>query len=368
MIIWAIRRAGYELGEFDKKFPKVRDWLEEKKKPTYKQLEEFANKVHVPFGYLFLPQPPEEKISFPFFRAGKNPKSKPNINVFDTILLIQKRQDWLKEFLVENGHDPLPFVGKFSAGTPYQDIVKDIRDELGLEEEWAAKFGNWEEALNSLIENLEDSGVIFISNGVVENNTKRKIPVEECRGFVIVDDYAPFLFVNAGDAKAAQMFTIVHELAHIWLGKSAGFDFVQMLPANDPIEKLCNLVAAEFLVPEIAFSNAWKKNQDFKWLSKRFKVSEIVIARRALDLKKISRREFLKFYNFYMARFKNKKESTTPGGDYYATAKKRVSVTFASHVKQAINSDQLLYRDAYKLTGMSGNTFENFFDKHLPAT
>ncbi len=55
------------------------------------------------------------------------------------------------------------------------------------------------------------------------------------------------MFINNSDGKAAQMFTISHELAHIWTGHSAGFDFRELLPANDPVELLCDKVAAEFL-------------------------------------------------------------------------------------------------------------------------
>lgn len=91
-------------------------------------------------------------------------------------------------------------------------------------------------------------------NGVVENNSHRKISVYECRGFVLVDEMAPFMFINNADWKSAQMFSIVHELAHIWTGHSAGFDFRRLQPADDPIEKLCDQIAAEFLVPEVVIT------------------------------------------------------------------------------------------------------------------
>jgi Zn-dependent peptidase ImmA (M78 family) len=104
----------------------------------------------------------------------------------------------------------------------------------------------WQEAQDHLIKHVEDKGIITVFNGVVENNTSRPIPVDECRGFVLVDEIAPFMFINNADYKSAQMFTIVHELAHIWTGHSAGFDFRKLQPADDPIEVLCDKVAAEF--------------------------------------------------------------------------------------------------------------------------
>jgi Zn-dependent peptidase ImmA (M78 family) len=194
---------------------------------------------------------------------------------------------------------------------------------------------------------------------------RRKIPVDECRGFVLVDDLAPFMFINNADYKSAQMFTIVHELAHIWTGNSAGFDFRKLQPANDPIEKLCDQVAAEFLVPERVFNDSWRKNPNTRILARNFKVSEIVVARRALDTGMWTKKEFFKFYENYRNREFVKKEKQSSGGDFYATAKKRLSITFASHVNQAVKTGQLLYRDAYKLTSMKGDTFDKFFSKHL---
>ncbi|WP_449436526.1 ImmA/IrrE family metallo-endopeptidase [Pedobacter steynii] len=202
-------------------------------------------------------------------------------------------------------------------------------------------------------------------NGVVENNTHRIIPVDECRGFVLVNEIVPFMFVNAADAKAAQLFTIIHELAHIWLGESAGFDNQNLLPANDPIEKLCDQVAAEFLVPAISFNEIWANSADITKLARYFKVSPIVIARRALDLGKLNKGEFFQFYNKYMEGIRLKKESQGSGGDFYATARKRISVSFAAYVDQAVKQNKLLYRDAYKITGLRGDTYQNFVTKHL---
>ncbi len=366
MLTWAITRAGYDVPAFAKKFPKILEWLEGQKKPTVKQLEEFSKKVYLPFGYLFLPQPPQEKLPIPFFRTNGNQADKIGINVYDTILLLQRRQDWLKNYLKDNDFPPLPYVGKFHNRNNVKEIVADIRQTLQLPENWASHFKTWQEAQDHLVLHIEDKGIITIFNGIVENNTHRPIPVDECRGFVLVDEYAPFMFVNNSDFKSAQMFTIVHELAHIWTGHSAGFDFRRLQPANDPIEILCDKVAAEFLVPEQAFNEVWNhKPNNFTYASRYFKVSEIVIARRALDTGKITKPQFFYFYDKYSNREFAKKESQDSGGDFYATTKKRISITFASHVNQAVKSGQLLYRDAYKLTGLKGDTFERFFSKHL---
>lgn len=365
IIEWAIIRSGNDPTDFYNRYPIVKSWTVGEKSPTVKQLEKFTHKVHVPFGYMFLPKLPEETISLPFFRTGRRTHvDKVSLNVFHTIQIIQDRQDWLTEYLDELEFPDLDFVGKYSVKDNYKTIVNDIRETLELKVDWAAKLSTWEEALTHLANKIEDAGIIVTFNGVVGNNTKRPIEVEECRGFVLVNKKAPFLFVNNADAKAAQMFTIVHELAHIWLGESAGFDNKNMLPADDPIELLCDKVAAEFLVPEKHLLNEWNRNKNFKILSRIFKVSPIVIGRRALDLNLISRPDFFSFYNEYMNRVKRKKEASE-GGNFYATAKKRISLRFAALVNNAVKDNRLLYRDAYKLTDLKGDTYDRFVNEYL---
>jgi len=365
MVTWAIARAGYELHEFIAKLPKVQEWIDGTKKPTVKQLEGFSKKVHLPFGYLFLPEPPKENLPIPFFRTNNTQATQVSVNVYDTILLMQQRQDWLRDYLKESEFDELPFVSKFINRNNVQEIVADIRKTLELPENWASNFGTWQDAQDHLVLHIEDKGIITVFNGVVENNGHRKIPVDECRGFVLVDDMAPFMFINNADYKSAQMFTIVHELAHIWTGHSAGFDFRKLQPADDPIELLCDKVAAEFLVPENTFNEVWRNNPNIKYASRYFKVSEIVIVRRALDTGKISKKQFFDFYDEYSNREFARKENQGDGGNFYATTRKRLSITFAAHINNAVKSGKLLYRDAYKLTSLKGDTFQTFFAEHM---
>ena len=368
LIEWAILRAGNDLDEFKSSNAKIEQWLSGEASPTIKQLEKFTQKVNVPFGYMFLQEPPQEEIPIPFFRTGQaNPRAeKISLNVYHTIQILQERQSWLTEYLDNSDYDDLNYVEKFNADTSYDVIVNDIKKELGLQNDWASKFNTWEETLSYLTIRIEEIGIIVNFNGVVGNNTRRVIKPTECRGFVLVNKKAPFLFVNSTDAKAAQMFTIIHELAHIWIGETAGFDNKQMLPADDPIEKLCDKVAAEFLVPSRYFIEKWGINNDFKYLSKMFKVSQIVIARRALDLGLINRPRFLTFYNGYIEALRLKKDSSkTSGGNFYATAKKRISLRFASYVNNAVKENSLLYRDAYRLTTLKGNTYDKFINEYL---
>ncbi|CAM4411914.1 Zn-dependent peptidase ImmA, M78 family [Pedobacter westerhofensis] len=363
MLSWAIARAGHDLRDFTTRFPKVQDWLSGAKLPTLKQLEEFSHRVHLPFGYLFLDQPPHEALNFPFFRTGGGQQQGVSLNVYDTILLIQKRQDWLAEYLVDNEFPALNYVGSAAGESNPMVIVQSIRQTLNLEPIWASRVKSWADALDHLAAKLENAGIQVVFNSVVENNNHRPIDVEECRGFILVDAHAPFMFVNAADGKAAQMFTIAHELAHIWIGQSAGFDMQQLLPADDPLEKLCDQVAAELLVPRDEFKHFWARNPNLQAMSRYFKVSPIVLARRALDLGKISKATFFQWYGEYHEGVKYKKENMAGGGDFYLTQKKRLGLRYVSLVDRAVREKQLLYREAYQLTGLKGDTYQNFINK-----
>lgn len=367
---WAINYSAQSV-EIEAKFPKLKSWLKKEDFPTVRQLEKFSKITRVPFGYFFLDKEPEIKLPIPFFRTVK--EDSPNNfspELLDTVKIVEERKEWLRDYLIQSGFDKLQFVGSEANNGDYKEIANKIRADLELENLWASKLPNWEYALNYLIEKAESIGINVIRNGVVGNNTHRKLNYKEFRGFALVDDYAPFLFINGSDFKSAQMFTLAHELAHIWIGSSAVFDLRQMLPANNNTEILCNKVAAEFLVPENEILDNWetlKQTTDyFQTIAKYFKVSKIVAARRLLDLNLITREDFFEFYKDYTANVpKEKKE--TEGGNYYNTQPLRIGKRFANIVITAAKSGALLYRDAYKLTGLSAKTFNEFEKKFYKA-
>lgn len=365
ILIWAIERAGLNLEQLSRKIPAINYWLVGKKNPTLNQLKTLARILHIPFGYFFLESPPEEAVPIPFFRTIRSEGHKISLNVYDEILILQQRQRWLVEYLKENEYEKLDFVGKFKGTDNIQSIVQNIREVLNLPENWASELSSWEKAKEILTQKIEDAGMIVTFSSIVGNNTHRKIEVEECRGFVLVDEYAPFMFINSADSKSAQIFTLAHELAHIWIGESAGFDFRYLQPAENPTEILCDKIAAEFLVPEKSLRNVLNDEPDIKQLAHRFKVSQIVIARRLLDLGKISREEFFKFYDEYIKRDFQKREEKEEGGDFYKTQLKRLSVRFLSFVNQAVLENKILIRDAYTLTGMRGSTYQKLMKEYF---
>jgi Zn-dependent peptidase ImmA (M78 family) len=204
---------------------------------------------------------------------------------------------------------------------------------------------------------------MVVINGVVGNNTHRKLSDDEFRGFVLSDTYAPLIFVNGVDAKAAQMFTLAHELAHLWLGQAGVFNLEALQPANNAVERFCDKVAAEFLIPTHEFKAAWSEaeraEEPYQFLARQFKVSPLVAARRALDLGLIGKGKFLTFYRAYREDERRKK-SKSDGGNFYATQGVRIGKRFGDAVVRAVKEGRMLYGDAYALTGLRGRSFDKY--------
>jgi len=353
------------LADLEPKFPRLSQWVSGQSQPTLRQLESLAKRTLTPLGFFFLEEPPQERLPVPYFRTlGDEASYGPSPDLLETIHLMERRQAWLREFLVDQGQGVLSFVRSARPNELAATVGRRIRDMLGLHLGWAAREPSWTEAMRILREAMEDAGILVIINGIVGNNTHRKLDPEEFRGFVLVDEFAPLVFVNGADGKAAQMFTLAHELAHVFFGSSAAFDLREMSPANDPMEKACNQVAAEFLVPEQEIRRAWLSVQGdperFQSLARMFKVSALVVARRALDLHLVTKDEFLNFYHGYLNDERRTAARRPEGGDFYATQNLRVGRRFASAVARAAKEGKLLYSEAYRLTGLYGRTYDRY--------
>ncbi len=364
LLVWARERAGMSQESLTRKFKKLPKWESGEAQPTLKQLESFAHTVHVPFGYLFLTDPPEEDLPISDFRTIKGTISnRPSPDLLDTLYAMQRRQTWLREHLIENDVEPLAFAGSARLTDEPDAVGREIRRILGLEEGWGARVRTWQDAVSELRRMIEEIGVMAVINGVVGNDTHRPLNVSEFRGFALTDDYAPLIFVNGADAKSAQMFTLAHELAHIWLGESGISGFEKLLPSGVDVEDWCDQVAAEILVPSVELSERWQSirrdNDPFVSMARLFKVSPIVAARRAMDLKLIGRGDFFDFYDAYTKR-ENKRGVKPSGGDFYNNQNARVGKRFATLIIRAAMGGQIGFREAYQLTGLQGGTFQDY--------
>lgn len=364
MLTWAIQRAGHNVVAYLDENDKVRSWVEGEKYPTARQLEGFANNMHVPYGFLFLSTPPVETMPIPLFRGSSSP-TKMNLNVYETVQTMQYRQEWAEEYIQEQlDAEELQFVASLSLHDGVEGAVAKIRELLELDETWAFGERSSASAVNRITQHLESLRIITSFNGVVGNNTHRKLSVEECRGFALVSKTAPLIFINNDDSKSAQLFTLIHEFSHLLLGVSAGFGGIE--DSNDDFEKFCDSVAANFLVPRLLFISQWNATErSIDKCAKKFKVSSLVVARRAYALELLSSQEYQEFYISYRASWKLRTKPQSKSGDFFRSAAKRIGKLFGLYVNTAVRSGYLLHLDAYRLTGLHGASFDKVITNQI---
>ena len=370
LLRWARKRAGRDRASLRKKFPCLESWERGETKPTFKQLEAFAKATFVPIGYLFLAEPPAERIPIPDLRIiGGEEIKNPSPDLLDVLYLCQRRQAWYRDYAKLTGEESRPFVGSLRVEDPVDRAADAMRQTLGFDLEARRACPTWTEALRQFIDQAENQGILVMVSGVVGSNNRRRLDPQEFRGFALSDDLAPLVFINGADTKAAQMFTLAHELAHLWLGKSALSDVGPASVPSHRIEQWCNRVAAEFLVPLGVLRDALPHTEpldEVNNLARRFKVSTLVILRRILDARRISRDEFQIAYEQELEHLRSLPKSK--GGDFYLAQEARASRRFVRALVVSTLEGQTLYRDAFQLLGIKKEQTFTEFGRRLRVT
>ena len=258
---WAIERSRVDRGNLARRFPKLVTWLASENSPTLKQLEAFARATHTPIGFFFLAEPPVEPVPIPDFRTlGDRQVTRPSADLLDTLYQCQQRQEWFHDYAQANRFDPVPFVSSCTLDSAVADAAAQMQEVLSFSVN--ERGASWGEAFTQLRERAEEVGVLVMVNGVVGSNTHRKLDPDEFRGFALADPLAPLVFVNGADTRAAQIFTLAHELAHLWLGESALSDVALDVESTNATERWCNQVAAELLVPLVDLRDQFETGRD----------------------------------------------------------------------------------------------------------
>ncbi|MEA1048989.1 XRE family transcriptional regulator [Lamprobacter modestohalophilus] len=373
MLAWARQRAGLSpealARKLGVKLQRVTDWEMAESLPTFRQAQQWAQQTHIPFGYLFLEQPPREELPIPDLRTvGDHGSQQASTALRDTINAAWRRQSWYRDYLIEQDAEPLTFVGSISLNNEPKAVAENMRERLGLPD--VPRTGDGSSNMRDLVKRIEAIGVLVMRSSFVGNHTRRPLNPREFRGFALVDAYAPVIFVNTADAPGAQHFTLVHELAHIWLGQSGISD--ADAEAERQTERFCNAVAAEFLAPEEAFRPQWQL--DIPWernlapLGERFHVSRWVIARRARTLGLISKPDYDGYIERRLAAHrlpKSEENSTTTGPTFYRLLPIRVSKRLSQAVAIESLSGRLSLREAHQLIGVKPHRMAEFAHKEL---
>ena len=347
-------------------------WMNKEEKPTTKTIRRVSQATHIPFGYFFLKSPPLDECDLIHCRTINSTaiktQSRDFIDVYNNMLNIQ---NWMTEYNRETlGLEPLSFVGRHNENHLAMEIAVDIRQELELHEDFFMREKSSSSCFNYLRNKISESGILVMKNAVVGSNTHRRLDIKEFRAFTIIDDYAPLIFINGNDTKNGNFFSLAHELAHIWIGSNSLFNDFCFSSYVSKTEQTCNAVAAEILVPLSIFKDEWTKLNvnscdsvdKISELADIFHCSKLVIARRALDLKFISQKTYAGIQSQTRMQFENLHRNSTAkfgGGSFYNTLKSNWDKNFILALDYSTKAGNTPYLDAYRLTGLKSQTFQN---------
>lgn len=349
-------------------------WQTGEKTPTFNQVEEMSKKTNIPFGYFFLDRPPVEECSIVEYRTVDSVSvTEPSRNLIETVDLMRDIQEWMTEYVIENGQEELDYVGSVSEITDVQFVVKDIRKKLEIKEDWYVGRQNAGDAFRFLKRRMENIHVLVMMSGIVGNNTRRKLDINEFRAFTLVNKYAPLIFINSCDSESGKLFSILHELTHVWVGENSFYNAqITDDQTEHRLEKLCNAAAAEILVPTEMFLEKWKgSNADslnkIERIAKSFRCSRFVIARKALDNGKISRKIYEQIIEELTKRFKEwqeyQKENKGFGGDYYRNLASKIDRNLITALARSASEGRTQYTEIYRLTNTNRKTFGKLLDE-----
>lgn len=371
VLAWAIDRAGANTAKLARSLgveqEQVDAWAQGESHPPFSKALQLATILRIPFGYLFLSDPPRTEIPLPDLRTLPNEELRePSVDFLELLYEVIAKQNWYRDFLEEQGAKRPTFVSKYTSSDSAIEVAADIRQTLSMSNGVRSNARAWSDYLRLLSGSAEDAGVMVMRSGVVGNNTSRPLSAREFQGFAIIDPVAPLVFINGQDFESAKIFTLLHELAHIWVGKSgiSNPDETQVSTNNTPpIELFCNSIAAEALVPQAEFLNRWRSpvtSERIQQLAQHFFVSTLVILRRAKELDQINTSQF--FTLLEQERKKRTKEKPS-GGDYYRNVKARHGSNFTEAVLQDVRQGKTGYRDAARLLDVKVRALEKMVER-----
>ena len=335
------------------KCPHIDAFLSGEKQPTFNQLSKVAQKLNVLTGLLLLHTPIDvENKKLEFRTIGSLEMRKVSENLRDTISDMEKKQDFLREMTEEE----LSFIGSVSVHDDIELIASRLRELMDMPIVWQPLAENG--AFKFFRSKINQLGVYVFLDGIVRQNTKRPLDAKEFRGFTLIDRKAPLIFINSTDSEAGKLFTLIHELVHLFLGNAGIVNKIYLDDYSfNPLETFANKVTAEVLVPSNKLLSTSEKS--ITQLAREFKVSEYVITRRLFDCGKIT----IDAYQNYTAQldetFKEiKSTKKASGGNYYNNTKFKIDTSFFYKVKNAIYADKITYTQAFDILGVKHSVFK----------
>jgi len=333
---WARRRSGRDHSAMRAKFRHWDRWIAGNAHPTFNQAQQFADYTHVPFGMLLLPTPPVEDLPIPDFRVGHAASDEPSQDLLETIYLSQRRQGWYEDYLADlSGGGPLDFVGS-ALGKSVDEAATMITAALDYGMKPRANLRTIDGARKYLIHWFEEVGGLVVATSMVGNNSHRMLNLDEFRGFTLHSATAPLVFINGHDTKRGQVFSLLHEFAHVWRGDSGVSAGGEPLSAErGEIESWCDHVAAQIAVPandlRMRYAPSGDLTDELERLADFYKCSTLVVLIRLRDTGLQPLEGFDKLYAEELGRllaFINERPEST-GGTFYNNQPFRIGETLS---------------------------------------
>jgi len=367
LVTWAIKQSGLSYEEIQKKLKvdlsEIVAWEKGKSHPPFEKAEELAELLSIPFGYLFLSQAPETPIPLPDLRTvGGGKRTNLSAEFRSVLLSALYRQEWYREYALDRGMKEITFISSMSQNSGVDAVATSIRQALAIDANLREKVERWSAYLNLLSSQAEALGILVMRSGLVGNDTRHKLSPDEFQGFAISDPLAPVVFINGRDFLRAQIFTLAHELTHLWIGQSGvcTSDEAHVRP-EQKVEEFCDAVAAEVLVPKSEFIKDWAVEPDFNRLARKYWVSTFVTLRRAYETQRLTREEFLRLYKQEAAKRAAVKRGR--GGKYYENVATRHSRRLSSAVVRDVREGGTVFRDGARLLHLKLTTFSRFMER-----
>lgn len=361
---WAIKRAGVSAESIHKK---AEQWVSGKARPTFKQAVDIAKTLQIPFGYLWLKEPPKEQEIIPDLRTiGNGGLAQIPLELKTVVNDVKQKQEWFKEYAKTNGILKCEAIGRFKGSDDTQEIADDVTARLEIQD-LVGSGCDKDRMLKNLIEKIEKLGILVMRNSILRGNTKKKLNLDNFRGFAIFDEFAPLIFINTNDSKAGQIFTLMHEVAHLWIGQSGISDLD--IRGNNKIELACNEIAAKILMPKTKIQKAFREFDDDRWLeciADRFSVSTLAVLNRLRSLSLLAPRRYQELYNAELERL-SRIPKTRPSGAPPPEVMVRVrnGYLFTFVVTSSVLSGDETYTNGASLLGFKNTDLINKVAKEI---
>lgn len=339
--------------------------------PIRTQVAKLAKAYYRPVLTFYMRTPPAQAEPLPDFRTlADQPFDRMGDVLAALLRRMRARQREVLELLTEEaeGVEPLPFVGRYQKPPPPEVLAADIRAVLGFDFELQRNLRNKDALFRVLRQKVEEAGVFVLLQGDL-GSYHTAIEPEEFRGIALADPVAPFVVINSNDAKAAHTFTLLHELAHIWMGKTGISNLSPFADRKEAhgLEAFCNRVAAEFLMPKDSFLDTWVHMHDRELrhavenIAVEFSISRAAAANRLWKLRIIDGDDWLDLYESYQEEWRTHRERlrARPGGpSYHTTKRSQLGSALIRTVLGAVDAGAITYTRASRILGVNAKNFD----------